>query len=205
MKERNTMDYVVSEILGRVKGMRTVEGLTPNDVAERLGIPVEDYLRYECGEEDFSVTFLSSLAAIYGIDLMELMSGEKPKLSYYSLVRSGKGLPFKRLSGFTYHHLAPVFKEKEMEPFLCVSEYMEGNDKGEVEFASHDGHEMDFILSGTLLFKLQHKEGDETVENEFTLNPGDTIYYDSSNPHGMIAIGGENCTFLAVLHVKEEA
>ncbi|MCL2539470.1 MAG: XRE family transcriptional regulator [Oscillospiraceae bacterium] len=198
------MDYLVSEILGRVKGMRTVEGLTPNDVAERLGIPVEDYLRYENGEEDFSVTFLSSLAAIYGIDLMELMSGEKPKLSYYSLVRSGKGLPFKRMSGFTYHHLAPVFKDKEMEPFLCVSEYKEDNETKEMEFATHDGHEMDYVLSGKLCFRLQHKEGDETIVNEFILSEGDTIYYDSSNPHGMISVGGEDCIFLAVLHVKEE-
>ena len=198
------MDYDIEGILGRVKGMRTVEGLTELDVAERLGIHVDEYIRYENGKEDFSVTFLSNLAAIYGIDLMELMTGEKPKLSYYSLVRAGKGLPFKRLSGFTYHHLAPVFKDKEMEPFLCVSEYMDGNETKEVEFASHDGHEMDYILAGSLRFSLRHSEGGEIIENEFTLNPGDTIYYDSSNPHGMISVGGENCVFLAVLHVKEE-
>ena len=29
------------------------------------------------------------------------------------------------------------------------------------------------------------------------LNAGDTIYYDSATPHGMIAVGGEDCTFYA--------
>lgn len=198
------MDYNVNDILGRVKGMRTVEGLSPEDVSGRLGMSVEEYLKYENGQEDFSVTFLSNLASIYGIDLMELMTGEKPKLTYYSLVRSGKGLPFKRLSGFSYNHLAPVFKDKEMEPFFVTSKYETGNETAEIEFATHDGHEMDYILSGKLKFVIIHEEGGETVENEFTLETGDTMYYDSSNRHGMIAIGGEDCTFLAVLHVKEE-
>lgn len=198
------MDYDVSEILGRVKGMRSVEGLTPDDIAERLGMPVEEYLTYENGRTDFSVTFLSKLAGIYGIDLIELMTGEKPKLSYYSLVRNGKGLPFKRLSGFTYNHLAPVFKDKEMEPFLCTSKYDAVNETKEIELATHDGHEMDYVLSGTLRFFLRHTENDEVKDNEFILNPGDTIYYDSSNPHGMISIGGQDCVFLAMLHVKKE-
>lgn len=198
------MDYNVDEILGRVRGMRASEGFSPSDVAERLGIPVEEYLLYENGEEDFSVTFLSNLASIYGIDLMEIMTGEKPKLSYYSLVRSGKGLPFKRLSGFTYHHLAPVFKDKEMEPFLCTSKYNEGNEQAQIELATHDGHEMDYILSGSLRFFLRHSEDGEIKEEEFILNTGDTVYYDSSNPHGMISVGGNDCIFVAVLHVKKE-
>lgn len=200
------MDYNIDEILGRVKGMRQLEGYTPDDVANRLGIPVEEYQKYESGEEDFSVTFLSNLANVYGIDLMELMTGERPKLSYYSLVRDGKGLEHKRLSGFTYHHLAPVFKNKEMEPFLVTTRYAPGNETADMEFTTHDGHEMDYVLTGKLRFKIIHQESEnEYIENEFILNPGDTMFYDSSNPHAMIAIGGEDCTFLAVLHVKEDS
>ena len=204
MKGCCIMDYNVEEILGRVKGMRNMEGYTPDDVASRVGISVEEYLAYEQGKVDFSVTFLSNLANVYGVDLMELMTGEKPKLSYYSLVRNGKGLQHKRLSGFSYYHLAPVFKNKEMEPFFVESKYELGNETAEMEYAAHDGHEMDYVLKGTLRFKIVHQESEnEYIENEFILNEGDTIYYDSSNPHAMIAIGGEDCTFLAVLHVKE--
>ena len=50
---------------------------------------------------------------------------------------------------------------------------------------------MDFILSGKLKFVINnHTE---------ILNPGDCVYYDSTNPHGMIADGGEDCVFLAIL------
>ena len=31
------------------------------------------------------------------------------------------------------------------------------------------------------------------------LYPGDTIYYDSSTPHGMIAVDGQDCTFYAIV------
>ena len=31
------------------------------------------------------------------------------------------------------------------------------------------------------------------------LNEGDSIYYDRSTPHGMIAVDGADCTFLAVV------
>ena len=198
------MDYNIDEILGRIVGMRNMEAYTPEEVAERLEMSVEEYLAYENGTEDFSVTFLSNLASVYGVDLMELMTGDKPKLSYYSLVRAGNGLPFKRLSGFSYNHLAPVFKNKEMEPFLVTSKYLPDNETGEIELTTHDGHEMDYILSGKLKIKLIHQESEnESVVNEFILGPGDTIYYDSSNPHGMISIDGEDCVFLAVLHVME--
>ena len=36
------------------------------------------------------------------------------------------------------------------------------------------------------------------------MNPGDTVYYDSSHPHGMIAVGGEDCVFLAVVFKSGE-
>ena len=31
------------------------------------------------------------------------------------------------------------------------------------------------------------------------LGPGDSIYYDSSAPHGMIAVGGQDCEFYAIV------
>ena len=55
---------------------------------------------------------------------------------------------------------------------------------------------MDYILSGKLMVNING--------NIDVLEPGDTIYYDSSQPHGMIAVGGEQCAFLAVVLKPEE-
>jgi len=50
---------------------------------------------------------------------------------------------------------------------------------------------MDYILEGELLLSVN---GRTTL-----LKAGDTAYYDSSQPHGMIAVGGAPCRFMAVV------
>jgi DNA-binding XRE family transcriptional regulator len=194
------MNFDLQSIADRLTGLRKLEGYSQEDMAKKLGISVEEYEIRESGEGDFSVTFLSNCAQIFGIDLMEIMVGEKPKLSGYSLVRSGKGLPFTRRTGFSYRHLAPVFKDKDIEPFLVTSAYSTENEDCTIELSSHSGQEMDYILCGKLKFVIMQDEGPE----EFILEEGDTIYYDSSLPHGMISVGGEDCKFLAILHVNEK-
>ena len=50
---------------------------------------------------------------------------------------------------------------------------------------------MDYILSGELMVNING--------NIDVLKEGDTVYYDSGQPHGMIAVGGKDCQFLAVV------
>ena len=47
------------------------------------------------------------------------------------------------------------------------------------------------MLSGSLKVQI----GDHTE----ILNEGDSIYYNSSTPHGMIAVDGRDCLFVAVV------
>ena len=55
---------------------------------------------------------------------------------------------------------------------------------------SHEGQEFDYVLEGTLKIVLGG--------NELYLQPGDSIYYDSSLPHVMYAVEGD-CRFIAVV------
>ena len=65
-----------------------------------------------------------------------------------------------------------------------------------IHTTTHSGQEFDLILSGTLKVQV----GDH-IE---ILNEGDCIYYNSSTPHGMIAVDGHDCLFLAVVLPGEE-
>ena len=56
--------------------------------------------------------------------------------------------------------------------------------------------EFDYTLTGHLRFAYE-----DHIED---LNPGDTLMYDSGRGHGMIATGGEPCTFLAIVMNPEE-
>lgn len=180
-----------AEIAERLKGLREMLDISCEEMAKVTGIGVKDYQFYETGERDFSVTFLYNCAERFGVDVTELLTGATPTLSSCSVVRAGQGVVTERRKFFTYEHLAHNFKGREAEPFLVVAPYDEGAESKPIALSSHNGQEMDYILEGQMLLSVN---GRTTV-----LKEGDTAYYDSAQPHGMIAIGGAPCKFLAIV------
>lgn len=179
------------EIAQRLKGLREMCDLLPSDMAEVAGMSENDYLEFETGNKDFSVTFLYNCAEKFGVDVTEILTGATPKLSSYSIVKSGHGVITERRHMFTYEHLAQNFKGRTSEPFLVTAPYEKGSEERPIALSSHQGQEMDYILSGSLKLVVNGKEE--------ILNEGDTAYYDSAQPHGMIAVGGKDCKFLAIV------
>lgn len=189
------MQINLVEVAARVKGLREMLDINTEQMAQMLEMSELDYLKKESGTEDFSVTFLSKCAAVFHVDVIELLTGVEPKLSLYSVVRKGKGLPFERRSGFSYQHLAALFKDKKMDPFLVTAPYKEEDQNKPIELSRHKGQELDYILEGQLKIQI-----DDKVE---ILEAGDSVYYNSSTGHGMIATGGKDCTFLAILYNQD--
>ncbi|SEM60250.1 helix-turn-helix domain-containing protein [Hydrogenoanaerobacterium saccharovorans] len=190
------MEARLAEIAQRIKTLRDILEISVEEMAKKTGVSVEEYNRLESGENDFSFTFLYECSKIFGVDLMEIVTGEKPKLSFYSIVRKGTGLPIKRRKGFTYQHLAYLFKDKVAEPFLVTAPYVEEEQNQPIQLSYHKGQEFDLIIKGSLKCAME-----DHIE---ILHEGDAIYYDSGKGHGMIATGGEDCTFLAVVLKEEE-
>ena len=89
--------------------------------------------------------------------------------------------------GYVYESLAPQKANRVMEPFLVTLVPTRFK-----EMSSHDGQEFIFVLEG----KIRAKVG----EQEAVLNPGDSIYYDSSSPHLVKCCGKKPARILAVLH-----
>lgn len=190
------MEARIIEIAQRIKALREILELSPEEVAEKTGVTTEEYIQMESGESDFSFTFLYECAKTLGVDLMEIVTGEQPRLSFYSIVRKGTGLPIKRRKGFTYQHLAYLFKEKTAEPFLVTAPYCAEEQEQPIHLSYHAGQEFDLVLKGSLKVAME-----DHVE---VLSEGDAIYYDSGKGHGMIATGGAECVFLAVVLKGEE-
>jgi transcriptional regulator with XRE-family HTH domain len=94
---------------------------------------------------------------------------------------------------YTYHSLAQGLRHKHMEPFLVEFENREWDEK---LFFKHEGdEEFLYITEGELDFHYNS----ETIR----LRTGDSIYYNSSHPHGWVAVGGEKAKAVAVLYTKE--
>ena len=185
------MEPNIREVANRIRALREDMDLTMQEMADAAEISVAEYAAQESGENDLSFTFLYKCAARLGVDVIELLTGENPHLSAYSLTRAGDGLSIKRRAGFEYLHKAPHFKNKLAEPFLVTAPYLEEEQNQPIHLAQHKGQELDFIISGRMRFAYE-----DHIEE---LEAGDLLMYDSGRGHGMIAIGGEPCVFLAIV------
>jgi transcriptional regulator with XRE-family HTH domain len=181
----------IKEISERIKGLRQLLDFSQEEMAKAADVSVEEYNSLENGEMDFSVTFVFKCAQKFGVDVIEILKGTSPTLKTYSIVRKGEGLPTSRRKGFEYLHLAPFFKDKKLEPFWVVAKYGEEEQNKDIVLSRHAGQEMDIIIKGSLKIQI-----DDHIE---ILNEGDTIIYDSGRGHGMIATGGSDCEFVAIL------
>ena len=176
------------EIGRRLKGLRNIMGFSAEKMAENMKLNVEEYNEHERGQRDFSFSFLFNAANILGVDIVDIISGETPKLTTCAIVRKGEGYDIMRQDAYDYKHLAFTFSKKKAEPFLVT---VESKKDDAVDLHSHEGQEFDYILSGKMEFHL----GDMVN----VLNEGDSVYYDSGVPHAMKAAGGEALKFIAVV------
>ena len=175
----------------RIKELRRIIGKSPEEMAAITGISVEDYLHCENGESDFSFSFLHKCAKEFNVDITDLLTGENAKLSAFNIVRKGEGFPIARRKGFKYNHLAANFKSRLSEPFWVKAPYDPAAQNKDIPLSSHAGEEFDYILKGCLKVQI----GDHIDY----LYEGDSIFYDSLTPHGMIAAGEGDCEFIAIV------
>ena len=116
------MTEQLSEIGGRLKALRDLIDIPAEKMAQEMKLSVGEYLEYENGEKDFSFSFLYNAAGILGVDVVDIISGESPKLTVCALVRKGEGYDIMRRAAYDYKHLAFTFSKKKAEPFMVTVE-----------------------------------------------------------------------------------
>ncbi len=183
------MNDQIRQIADRIRGLREIARLSVETCAQDLGIPTETYREYESGAIDMPVSFLYQIAHKFLVELSSILTGEEPRLRIYSVTRGGRGVKVERQKDYNYQSLAFNFIDKKMEPFLITVEPVA--DSAPVPLNSHPGQEFEYLLEGTLRVVVG---GHEVV-----LAPGDSIFFDSSHPHGVMAVGGAPAKFVAVI------
>ena len=179
----------IKSIANRLRELREVLELSAQEVAESCHLRVEEYMALESGESDISVNVLQTIARRYGISLDVLMFGEDPKMNAYFITRAGAGVSVERRKAYKYEALASGFRDRKADPFIVTVEPAPAD--APMHLNSHEGQEMNYVLEGRLLLSLNGKE--------LVLNVGDSLYFDSSLPHGMKALDGRPVRFLAII------
>ena len=191
MSKTTGLDFKIKEMSARIKELREIEKLTIEQMAEQTGVSAEEYAACEKGESDLNFAFIYRCAQIFRVNVTDIIEGQSPTLRSYTVTRRGNGQRIEKAHGMTYYNLAAAFKNRIAEPLYVCSTYDEDAQHKDIELTSHAGQECDIIIKGHL--KVQVGEHTEI------LGPGDSIYYNSSTPHGMIAVNGSDCLFYAIV------
>jgi len=181
------MEEQIKQIADRIKGLRDSLDITVEEMAEQCKRTPDEIRLYEAGETDIPMSFLFEVAQQFKISTSTLISGEEPRMTSYFLTRYGKGKSVERNKAYKYQALASGFKQPQAEPFEVTVE----SNEGEMHLNSHEGEEFNYVLEGRLLLRINDKN--------LILNPGDSIYFDSSIPHGMKALDHRPVKFLAII------
>ncbi|MBO4467896.1 MAG: AMP-binding protein [Clostridia bacterium] len=191
MQEIAGLNYKIKEMAGRIKELREIEGISPEEIALKAGVSLEEYLACERGESDLNFAFLYRCALALDVNVTDIIEGHSPTLKSFTMTKKGKGQEIANAHGMTYYNMAYAFRNRIAEPLYVRSKYSASAQDKEIELTTHEGQELDIVISGQL--KVQIGEHSEI------LSEGDSIYYNSSTPHGMIAVGGQDCEFYAIV------
>jgi len=186
----------IKDVALRIWELREVSGFSREEMAEKLGIPVETYEKYESGVEDLPFSFIHNSALLFGVELTELLEGTSAHLTSYAVTRRGQGRITSKELNIEVRDLAPRFRNKIAEPYWVTYTYSHEQQNKPIPLVSHSGQEFNVIYSGQLKVQI----GDHTE----VLSEGDSIFYNSTTPHGMIAVGGEDCIFCAIVIPGED-
>ncbi len=189
--ENNTTMNILAEVSQRIREMREVMSISTAEMAQKTEVTEAQYVAFEEGKVDLPFSFLHKCALTFGIDMKELLEGSTAKLVSYTVTRKGTATQTAKEDGIDIRNLAPSFRSKLAEPYYVTYEYSAKQQSEPIHLSKHSGQEFDLILKGKL--KVQVGEHVEILEE------GDSIYYNSSTPHGMIAVDGSSCQFLAVV------
>ena len=178
-------DY--NEIGARLRELREVSDYTIEQLASELKISPELYASYEQNGKDIPISVIYEIANKFKVDFAEIVTGQSAKLETYHLIRKGGGKIINRNPEYHFEDLAFRYANKIMQPLLVTLEPADDVAK----LITHPGQEFNLVLEGTVIVTLGDKD--------FTLNEGDSIYFNPTIPHGQRCGGDVRARFLTVI------
>ena len=156
-------------------------------LAAELGISPELYASYEENGKDVPISVIYEIANKFKVDFTEIVTGQSAKLDTWHLIRRGGGKVINRNPEYHFEDLAYRYANKVMQPLLVTLEPSDAVAK----LITHSGQEFNLVLEGTVIVTLGDKD--------FVMNPGDSIYFNPTIPHGQRCGGDVKARFLTVI------
>ncbi len=189
----------------KIKRLREGANLTQQQLAERIGIDEGELKRIEDDLISPTLGVLVKVCDGLGVRMGHFFN-EGPR-KFYCLFRADENKATTRFAsksgadfGYIYHSLGSEKRNRSMEPFLITIKPPSDPDAMPTELeelATHSGEEFMFVLHGQIEVSLG--------EEQFLLQPGDSIYYDATVPHRVVHRGEKEARVLAVICLSHKS
>ncbi|GFO60848.1 transcriptional regulator [Geomonas silvestris] len=196
MQEKIKQEIREMKLGEKVRGLRQEQRLTLQALADMTGLSKPLLSQIENDQVTPPIATLLKIAKGLKVGIHYFFE-EATDRQKFVLTRGEQSVGTQRrpgkdaAQGYVYKPLAPGMREKKVEPFLVEFEEREWDNS---LFYSHEGVEFLYILDGELEFHY--------AEEVMRLMPGDSIYYESSEPHGYVSVGPTRARAVAVLYTK---
>ena len=178
----------------KIRQLRKKAGLVLHDLSDRTGLSTPLLSQIEKEVVSPPVATLLRISRGLDVDISFFFQNENSQERIIVIRRDESKVLDSRYfgrdeSGYYYEALAYKKSRKHMEPFL-VEFKRKGAEK--LSYFSHEGEEFLYVLRGKLEFR--------TEDQQYALEPGDSLYFESSIPHAYRALGRTNAEALTVVY-----
>ena len=181
----------VAEIGARIRSIREEKGLSLDELSKMTGFAVNLLQDIEQNQVKPQLGTIIKLSKALDSAFGRLVSGIGDRL--YSVTRKNEQKIVSRSTSekgqkqvYVYRSLAPEVQGRHMEALIVQLE-----ENPDQEMSVHDGEEFIYVLNGVVQLQIGN--------DQFDLEPGDSVYYLSTTPHLIAAKTGQ-ATILAVLY-----
>lgn len=198
-RQRKEKDELKELNLGeKIKALRQRKGLSLEEMAKRTNLSQPLLSQIEGEVVAPPVATLLKIARALNVNIGYFFQTDETEKKAVIVRKNERKQVFRRIHedpakvGYYYEALAYPKSDKHMEPFQVKFEV---KSKEDLLFFNHKGEEFVFVLEGQLEFNYE--------KEVFLLEPGDSLYFDSSIPHAFRAVGHKSALAIDVIYAAE--
>lgn len=184
--EKKPLDQLVG---AAVKNDRTLAGLTLAGLSTKSSVSTAMISKIERGQVSASLTTLNALANAIGVPIINFFANTV-EFADVSFVASGEGISVRRMGSSFGHNYKMIgraaSKHIGFESFMVTLE----KPLNPRPFYQHRGIEFIHMIEGSMTYRC----GEEI----YALNPGDSLSFESTSPHGVITLKTSKVRYLTV-------
>ncbi|AFC28964.1 XRE family transcriptional regulator [Paenibacillus mucilaginosus 3016] len=164
----------------KIKKLRKEQNRSLDEIASICNFSKSLLSKIENGKTVPPISTLLKIADALGTKISILLDDEQQSGTVFTPKEASDSRMVKTEKGYSFFTFAVERSDKLMQPFLFV---IRKEDQDSQNVYSHVGEEFIYILEGEMRYKVGNVE--------YTMRPGDSLYFDSIEKHTLIPLTEE--------------